>query len=383
VTTPSTDPAGARPWHGLSLGPLERAYRAESLASDIAQARVVVAVTAAAILAANLGDLWLSDGSPAALDRVGTYGAPGTLSLVFVALLPRVTRPAVFDRLLLAWVLVHGGMALWFRATGAPVMNEAWIALVAFGCYALLPHRLLYRFLPALLVTAGDLWLARDPGAGEVLATGLAYGFIHVAGGWAAVTRESDRRHRFVAQRREREARDELERLANTDTLTDTLTRRRWLELAEAELSRFGRHGRSFAILMADLDHFKRVNDTHGHMVGDAVLQRFAGLLHRERRRFDLVGRLGGEEFGILLPETGAAAAREVAERIVAACRGVVVLAPDGEVRFTCSVGVAVVTAGDTTVVDILDRADEAMYAAKAGGRDRVAVSGAGEAAPA
>lgn len=378
MTTSSPWPAGARPWHRLSLGPLEPAYRTESLAADIAQARVAVAVTAVAILAANLGDLWLSGGSPAALGRIWEYGGPGTLSLVVLAVLPRVTRPAVFDRLLLAWVLAYGAVALWFRLIGVPVMNEAGIALVVFGCYVLLPQRLLYRFLPALLVTAGDLWLSRAAGAAEVYATGLVYGFIHVAGGWAAVARESDRRHRFLAHRGEIEARAELERLANTDALTGTLTRRRWLELAEAELSRYGRHQRPFAILMADLDHFKRVNDAHGHLVGDAVLRRFAELLHRECRRFDLVGRLGGEEFGVLLPETGVAAAREVAERIVAACHSALVRAPDAEVRFTCSIGVAGVTADDTTVVDILDRADEAMYAAKRGGRDRVAVAGGG-----
>ena len=106
--------------------------------------------------------------------------------------------------------------------------------------------------------------------------------------------------------------RDALERLARSDALTDLCSRRRWYELADAELARFKRNHRPFSILVADLDFFKRVNDTYGHSAGDVVLKTFAQLLRDETRLSDVVGRIGGEEFAILAPD----ASRESAEVI-------------------------------------------------------------------
>jgi diguanylate cyclase (GGDEF)-like protein len=153
------------------------------------------------------------------------------------------------------------------------------------------------------------------------------------------------------------------------------MRRGRWLELADQEVSRFHRHQRPFAVLIADLDHFKRINDTHGHLAGDDVLRQFAELLRQESRQFDLVGRLGGEEFGILLPETGLSSARDVAWRIVRSCRTLAVPVPGAQIRLTCSVGVTVVEDGDSFISELLARADAAMYAAKLAGRDRVEVA--------
>jgi diguanylate cyclase (GGDEF)-like protein len=128
-------------------------------------------------------------------------------------------------------------------------------------------------------------------------------------------------------------------------------------------------------VLIADLDHFKRINDTHGHLAGDVVLRQFAELLRQESRQFDLVGRLGGEEFGVLLPETTLSSARDVAWRIVRSCRTLVVPVPGAQIRLTCSVGVTVVEEGDSFISELLARADAAMYAAKLAGRDRVEVA--------
>jgi diguanylate cyclase (GGDEF)-like protein len=164
--------------------------------------------------------------------------------------------------------------------------------------------------------------------------------------------------------------RDELSRLVSTDSMTGLYSRRRWFELAATEFSRHRRHKRPLTVLTADLDFFKRINDTYGHDIGDDVIRRFAGVLREGGRETDLPGRIGGEEFAVLLPETAKAGAEEVARRVVAACRAVSVPIPAGHVTFTCSVGVAEAIDGDGAVDDMLRRGDAALYEAKRGGRD-------------
>jgi two-component system chemotaxis family response regulator WspR len=164
--------------------------------------------------------------------------------------------------------------------------------------------------------------------------------------------------------------RDELSRLVSTDSMTGLYSRRRWLELAATEFSRHRRYKRPLTLLMADLDFFKRINDTSGHDIGDEVIRQFAGVLRAMGRESDLPGRIGGEEFAVLLPETPIAGAEEVARRVVAACRDLTIPAPTGHVKFTCSLGVAEAGGIDGTVDDLLRRADAALYEAKRGGRD-------------
>jgi len=164
--------------------------------------------------------------------------------------------------------------------------------------------------------------------------------------------------------------RDELSRLVSTDSMTGLFSRRRWLELAATEFSRHRRYKRPLTLLMADLDFFKRINDTYGHDIGDEVIRRFAGVLRAMGRDSDLPGRIGGEEFAVLLPETPMAGAEEVARRVVAACRAVSVPIPTGQVQFTCSLGVAEPTEIDGSFDDMMKRCDAALYEAKRGGRD-------------
>jgi two-component system chemotaxis family response regulator WspR len=164
--------------------------------------------------------------------------------------------------------------------------------------------------------------------------------------------------------------RDELSRLVSTDSMTGLYSRRRWFELVATEFSRHRRYKRPLTLLMADLDLFKRINDTYGHDIGDEVIRQFAGVLRALGRESDLPGRIGGEEFAVLLPETPMAGAEEVARRVVAACRDLTVLIPTGHMTFTCSVGVAEAIENDGTVDDMLRRADAALYEAKRGGRD-------------
>jgi diguanylate cyclase (GGDEF)-like protein/PAS domain S-box-containing protein len=162
---------------------------------------------------------------------------------------------------------------------------------------------------------------------------------------------------------------------ATTDPLTGIANRRLIEQAVSQELARSARYGHATAVLMIDIDHFKRVNDVHGHAVGDAVLRGLAAQVQACLRGHDVVGRWGGEELLVLLPEADRNAATQCAERIrarVAAWRHVV--RSGVEVGVTVSVGVAVAAAGCTLPEAVVDAADAAMYAAKRAGRDRVEV---------
>jgi diguanylate cyclase (GGDEF)-like protein len=176
----------------------------------------------------------------------------------------------------------------------------------------------------------------------------------------------------FLLMHKERADRETYE-LATTDSLTGVYNRRTFKELAEPQLSRSRRAHLPVSLLLLDLDHFKRINDTYGHLAGDDVLREFSRLVREGLRKEDLLARYGGEEFVVLLPGTGAAAAQVSAERIredVAARQ----LDANGHlVRVTVSIGVAS-EAGDTlpSLEAMLGRADEALYQAKNQGRNKV-----------
>jgi len=174
----------------------------------------------------------------------------------------------------------------------------------------------------------------------------------------------------YLLMHRER-ADEETRRLAITDPLTGIFNRRTFIELAERELARSRRDSTSLSLMILDLDHFKQVIDTYGHLVGDEVLVAFTGLIKERARGGDLVVRYGGEEFCVLLPATSLPAAVALAERIRAATEATALTAHP--VKITVSVGVtAYAGAPGVTLETLLARADEALYRAKHEGRNRV-----------
>ena len=169
----------------------------------------------------------------------------------------------------------------------------------------------------------------------------------------------------------------ELRRIAQRDQLTGVLTRRGFVEMAEQEIARFRRYGRPCSLLLADVDHFKQVNDVYGHPAGDAVLKALAEMLSHTSRPIDILGRLGGEEFAMLLPETDAADAFWAAERFRQSVETDEIELPGGKViSVTASFGIAPMTEAIETVADWLSAADEPLYAAKRSGRNRCAARG-------
>jgi diguanylate cyclase (GGDEF)-like protein/PAS domain S-box-containing protein len=182
-----------------------------------------------------------------------------------------------------------------------------------------------------------------------------------------------------ISQRKQLEA--ELFHEASTDALTGISNRRYFMMQAEQELRRSRRFARDLSVMMIDLDHFKPINDKYGHATGDAVLQGVVKAALESLRQSDFIGRLGGEEFAVILPETGRAAAMEAANRLRQHIAERPIVTGGGSdntgaartaIACTVSVGVAQFSPQDASIDDLLHRADQALYRAKHTGRDRV-----------
>jgi diguanylate cyclase (GGDEF)-like protein len=164
----------------------------------------------------------------------------------------------------------------------------------------------------------------------------------------------------------------EFRRIAVHDSLTNLLTKGAFAEAANQEIDRGRRSGRLPVCVLIDIDHFKSINDTHGHPVGDEVLRAVSDIIVKQIRPYDLTGRIGGEEFAVVLPECEPDKARDLAERLRQALESAKILAGDVHVPVTASLGVSGVLPEETTIAAAIARADKALYQSKAAGRNRV-----------
>jgi len=171
-----------------------------------------------------------------------------------------------------------------------------------------------------------------------------------------------------------RTSNEQLQELSSIDPLTKLFNRRYFMRALEAEFDRTDRHGNPLAFVMMDIDHFKRLNDAHGHQAGDEVLRALADRIRREARTSDVPGRYGGEEFCVILPQTPLEGGAEFARRLRVAVESEPILVHGKVLRVTASLGVAACPGPRVETTDDLIRlADEALYEAKAAGRNRVA----------
>jgi diguanylate cyclase (GGDEF)-like protein len=172
---------------------------------------------------------------------------------------------------------------------------------------------------------------------------------------------------------------DALERLASVDAMTGLNNRRHFLVLAEGEWSRFQRYGRPLALLMIDIDLFKSVNDTHGHDAGGEVIKSVAENLQKHKRISDIVGRLGGEEFALILPEATLDNAVAAAERFRQFFANRAIAVEGRSISVTISIGASACRAETNGIDELLKPADVALYEAKRMGRNRVCRSEPGQ----
>ncbi len=179
----------------------------------------------------------------------------------------------------------------------------------------------------------------------------------------------------LVLRQRNDQLISELERQVKRDALTGLANRRHFIETGEEELQRATRYRHPLALLMVDIDHFKPVNDTYGHLAGDEVLKAVAAVCAESVRGNDCLARLGGEEFAILMPETGLDEAGAAAERLRVAVERLRCELHEGLVTPTVSIGVAIIENTGESLSSLMRRGDRAMYAAKAQGRNQVVIA--------
>jgi two-component system cell cycle response regulator len=165
---------------------------------------------------------------------------------------------------------------------------------------------------------------------------------------------------------------EEIYRMTIIDGLTQVHVKRYLLESLDKELMRARRHVRDLSFLMLDIDHFKRINDRHGHLAGDYVLKEVARLIQQRIRRDEVLARYGGEEFAIILPETALEGARSLAEGLRERIEQSRFTFQGEVIQVTISIGVAMLHEGDRASMDLIKRADEKLYEAKHAGRNRV-----------
>lgn len=322
-------------------------------------------------------------------------GAVSTLAFVFGAwaganpMDPRhLTMMTVFSLAVLAlWWLLRGHqdrfpVVAWaylslcgLEFTSALVHVDAdelrvlWFFVNVPGVYLLLGRRvgLVVACASALALALGNAHLSR-PYSPNAMATALV-GLFYTATFFHLYTARS-----ISYFKRMREYNERLAELASVDPLTGVSNARSYYAACDRWLLSAQRSGAMSSVLFVDLDHFKRINDTMGHAAGDTVLRTVASTLAGAIRRSDMLGRIGGEEFSIFLPDTPAEAAAILAEKLREAVAGLVIIAEGRQLKVTASIGIASATGADETMADIQRRADQAMYQAKAAGRNRVSM---------
>ncbi|MFG3452945.1 diguanylate cyclase [Stutzerimonas stutzeri] len=169
-------------------------------------------------------------------------------------------------------------------------------------------------------------------------------------------------------------ANKELQRLSSTDRLTGLFNRGHWEEMLRQEYARHRRYDRNAALVMFDIDHFKKINDSYGHQAGDAVIQATAELIRQSTRDADIAGRYGGEEFVVLLPDTDNGGAVTFAERLRRSIEAHEVAYEGQRIRFTVSLGIADLSQPTSGYAQLIERADNALYKSKSGGRNQVSL---------
>lgn len=362
----------------LDLGDMEGEYRAYHLRDDIRQSSFYILITIASLLIMLAADTVFYRNRPDLFMWMFFYrmGFVVISALILIAL-RRTSKVRVYDRLMLIWLALVSLFLLLYNFTRpADFITASYDVILPFAIYIISPLKIFYSFALAFGFSVGTLYVDFFHKTGINPATLnmvlIAQSIVHVIGLGIGVQIQSYRRKSFKAYTQEKDAKEMVAYLASIDPLTKSLTRHQFFNIAETEFLRFSRYRREFSILVLDADHFKSINDTYGHYAGDLVLRNLSLVILEQKRTQDTFGRLGGEEFGLLLPETSLAQAIIVAERVQKTWAQTPCNVDGKLIHSTVSIGVAQAGEQDTSFEEVLRRADRMMYKAKEAGRNRV-----------
>lgn len=371
-------------WKKAFTGRVDQAYREAYLREDVNQARIVMTVVAFMVLAYIYAD-YLE------LGFVPPFFLFATLRVIFffttIGLTFHFTKTKdikFIDVSILTWNLTIVGLGFSSSVCRSAIsvenvtVNHLWI--VSF--YLLIPNRHLFKVLPAMAVSLVSFYILSNyehfliQGSVNLslftkISTVIAINFVSFI---IALRFDAQRYHQYLIQKTLIDGRALLKELANTDSLTGILNRRSFLEIAEIEFDRFKRYGNQFSFAIIDLDKLKSINDTHGHPTGDLALQQLITTIQGEKRSSDTIGRLAGDEFGLLLPETTAEKALEMLARMKTLFINTPIETPHGtRVHVSFSAGVTEARDSDETFDNLYRRADRSLYSAKRKGRNQIA----------
>jgi len=362
----------------IDLRELEGDYRFFNLQTDKAQSILSMIIASISIFGLLVVDMLIFKDQPEIFQWMVIYrGGFILFTCIVIFVTMKVDKVRVFDRLILGWLLVTVLFLLMTNFTRpSNYLTTTFDIIVIFSIYVLSPLKFQTNTLIAISFSVTTLFIDyfMKPGVDLVTleaATG-AHLVAQVLGWGSALQLQTYRRKSFKAYIDEKDAKEMVAYLANIDPLTKSLTRRHFFNIAASEFMRFTRYHRPLSVLAIDADSFKAINDTHGHHAGDIVLRSLSLVAMEQKRVQDTFGRLGGEEFGLILPETTLEQAKVVAERIQTVWAQTPSNMDGVMIHSTVSVGVAEAQTEDKTFDDILRRADLMMYKAKEQGRNQV-----------
>ena len=364
----------------IDLGELEGDFRAFHLKNDIALSVPSYVIAGVSMLGMLGTDAVLFKDTPSLftlimLSRIGYVLI--TISVMIASL--NSSKVRTFDRLISGWLFFTVIYLVLVNCVRPSDYTTASFAIIVpFAIYLLSPLKISTNLLLALGFSVGtfliEYFLKAHTSPVPLSGAITAQLVVHTLGFGSSLQLQSYRRRSFKAYIEEKDAKEMVAYLANIDPLTKSLTRRQLFNIAESEFLRYARYHRPLSILVMDADRFKKINDSYGHHAGDIVLRSLSLVALEQKRAQDTFGRLGGEEFGLILPETTLEQARIVAERIQKTWEKSPVNLDGEMIHSTVSIGVAEANPDDRSFDDILRRADRMMYKAKEAGRNQVVI---------
>jgi diguanylate cyclase (GGDEF)-like protein len=350
---------------------MEREYRLNYLRDDSRQAIISIALLTVALIVFIYNDYIILGICQLFYVLLIIRILLLVISIILLIYLVHVNDRNTYEWLTFAWALVGIALITLVNYTRPPgyLFHMSLDIIVILIVYFGIPNRLIFLIFTTILYSTSIIYLLLSSQTGisaAVIFTAI-FSLLLVNVGGLYITRRMNlyKRKQFMISR-------ELDKLASHDSLTGILNRRMFIELAEKELSRYKRYQNKFVLLIIDIDVFKNINDTYGHLEGDQVLKQLAEIVKNRMRSSDIFGRIGGDEFGIILIETSTDKVSDFTERICKACRDSTTTTHDGkQIKFTVSVGMTETREDDNNLDLIMRRADIALYQAKQAGRDR------------
>ena len=370
-------------WRVVVFGRGDWEYREAFLREDINQARTVIVIVAVWVLGYIYADYLKLNFSDSFFQLLALRVAFSSASIGLFLKLPQTKNLDSVDFSILSWGIASALLVLLGSVSQNTMsieninINLGWVL----GYYLFLPNRQPFKTIPALIISSVSIrFLFNCESTWDqsfiqlnIYANVFTILTINLIGILSSLRLDAHRYRQYLIRKTLLAGREQLRELAITDSLTGILNRRGFLEMADIEFDRYKRYGDTFSFVIFDLDKLKNINDTYGHPVGDFAIKYLIEVINQEKRSSDIIGRLAGDEFGILLPNTGAERALEVLLRMQKVVMDKPAELPDGQpLHIHFSAGITNVTTNDESFDDIYRHADKALLSAKRKGRDRI-----------